>query len=162
MTVDIVLPALAAIEDDIQIGTAPDVITAFAFDDPPNSISGSLPCFINIFGASTVDMGIAGEDEKGIDVIDTCAYTATLYVAPAGSGIPGEASKKISPWITPTMKMFLKHPSIAVGTDIILLKYLGHERAREGDLVYGGQQYYGVEFRLQVLTRVRAIYADNE
>ena len=161
MTVDIVLPALTAIEDDIQIGTAPDVITAFAFDDPPNSISGSLPCFVNIFGDSTVDMGIAGEDEKGIDVIDTCAYTATLYVAPAGSGIPGEAFEKITPWITPTMKMFLKHPNIAVSTGIILLKYLGHGRAR-GDLVYGGQQYYGVEFRLQILTRVRATYADNE
>ena len=161
MTVDIVLPALAAIEDDIVIGTAPDTITAFAFDDPPNSISGSLPCFVNIFGDATVDMGIAGEDEKGIDVVDTCAYTATLYVAPAGSGLSGEAFDKITPWITPTMKMFLKHPNIALESYIIKLEYLGHGRAR-GDLVYGGQQYYGVEFRLRVLTKVRATYANYE
>jgi hypothetical protein len=163
MSVDVVLPALAAIEDDIQIGTIPDVITAFAFDAPPNSISGSLPCFVNLFGESTIDMAQGGEDEKAIVVTETCAYIATLYVAGAGTGTPGEAFDKITPWITPAAQVFLAHPNIAVtnGQAVILMRYLGHGRAR-GDLVYGGQQYYGVEFRLQIVTRMKAIYASYE
>lgn len=162
MSVDIVLPALASIETEIQIGTSPDYITAFAFDNPPNSISGNLPCFVNLFGDSSIDMGVGGEDDKGIDVVITTAYTATLYTAGFGTGIPGEKYETITDWIPSAETVFLKHPSIATLDDkIIIMKYLGHGRAR-GDLFYAGQQYYGVEFRLQVQTRMRVNYATNE
>lgn len=162
MSVDIVLPALADIEAEVQIGTVPNVVTAKAFDDPPNSISANLPCFVNLFGESTIDMVRGGEDDKGIDVVESCLYTATLYTAGAGTGVPGEMFNTLTQWIQPAAAVFLAHPSIGVlNGRIIIMRYLGHGRAR-GDLVYGGQSYYGVEFRLRVETRFRVTYAENE
>lgn len=159
MSVEAVIAALAGIEAEIQITTP--LTTAFAFASPPNSISGNLPCFVNLFGESVVDMNLGGKDEYGIDVLDTCNYVATLYVAGAGTGTPGESFDKITPWITPAAKVFLAHPNVELESGIVLMRYLGHGRAR-GDLVYGGQQYYGVEFRLQVMSRMRASYASYE
>jgi hypothetical protein len=162
LSVDIVLPALADIERTIQIGEDPDIITANAYDAPPNSISGNLPCFVNLFGDATFDMNTGGEDSKGLDGISTRAYTATLYVAGAGTGVPGEMFDRITQWIDPAELVFLAHPSVGVlNGRIIIMKYLGHGKAR-GDLIYAGQQYYGVEFRLQVQTRLRVTYASNE
>lgn len=162
MSLETVLAALAEIETEVQIGTSPDLTTAYAFAAPPNSISGNLPCFVNLFGDSTTDMAIGGEDDRGIDLVITTAITATLYTAGFGTGIPGEKYETITEWIDPAETVFLKHPSIAELNDrIIIMRYLGHGRAR-GDLIYAGQQYYGVEFRLQVLTRKRVIYATNE
>lgn len=162
MSVDVVLPALANIEAEIQIGTVPNVITAKAFDDPPNSISGNLPCFVNLFGESTIDMVKGGEDDKGIDIVESCLYTATLYTAGAGTGIPGEKYDTLTQWIQPATNVFLTHPSIGkLDGRIIIMRYLGHGPAR-GDLIYGGQQYYGVPFRLKVETRFRVTYAENE
>lgn len=159
MSVEQVYAALATIEAGIAI--VPPV-TLTVFSAPPNSISGNIPCIVNLFGDSTVDMQTTGEDIRGLDATDLCIYTATLYTADQAKGVPGEAFNTIGPWIEPAALIFLAHPSVGLlNGKVVMLEYLGHGRPR-GDLSYGGQLYYGVEFRLRIRTRMRATYAANE
>lgn len=166
MSLDIVLPALAEIETEIEVTLNPTpgpglTLTAFAFETAPNSVSGNLPCFVNLPTSSNLDEVQGGEDERGIDVVDIQNITATLYVAGAGTGTPGEKFGQCEAWIPAALAVFVSHPALKLAAGVIRLRYLGHNGIR-GDLVYGGQQYYGISFRLQTSVRLRINWAAGE
>jgi hypothetical protein len=159
MTVDLVLPALAEIEREIANPFVPGTFT-FAYDKAPFSIQ-QTPSWVNLPGPATYDINVGGEDELGIEVIETRTYTCTLYVIPQGEGAEGEAFAKCEPFFDPSLKTFLAHPALKLTNGIIQLSPLGDDGTK-GNLSYAGQFYYGIPFRVQVVARTRSLYADNE
>jgi len=159
MTVTNVLTALAEIEAEISNPWLPGQF-CYAYEQAPFSI-GQTPSFVNLPGATSYDMNIGGEDEYGIEVIDTRLYTCTLYVIPQGEGGGGEAFGQCEPFFDLARAVFLAHPALKLTNGIVEFRLLGDDGAR-GNLAYAGQLYYGIPFRVQAISRTRSQYADNE
>jgi len=159
MTVDLILPKLAEIEREVANPFLPGDFT-FAYDAAPFSIQ-QTPSWVNLPGPASYDMSGGGEDELGIEVIETRIYNCTIYVIPAGEGAEGEAFAKCEPFFSLARSVFLAHPSLKLTAGIVSLNPLGDDGTK-GNLDYAGQIYYGIPFRVQVIARTRDLYATNE
>jgi len=159
MTVTNALIALAAIEREIanpwEVGQY-----CFAYDKAPFSI-GQTPAFVNLPGTDSIDMVIAGEDEEAIEVISTRIYNCNLYVIPNGEGGVGEAFGQCEPFFDLARAVFLAHPALNLTNGIVEFRLLGDDGVK-GNMIYGGQGYYGIPFRVQAITRTRNDFANYE
>lgn len=156
MSVATVKTRLAAIQETIS-----GVKRAYA--QPPLSLPASdLPAMVNFAGAATHEWRVAGND---VD-LETRAYLMRLYVAPLTTGVPGEMERLCEPFFVSVRDMFAARPGLGLGTKGSHLT--GVQLAiLQGDsgvsvMTYGGAQYVGVEFRLQVTELVEVNYADYD
>lgn len=143
MTVAEVKAALANIEK-----TIPGVKRALA--SAPLSIPpGDLPLFINFAGPASVDWEVAGA-EYGVE---SRLYVARLYIKPVGQGIDGEAERIADPFFELVRDKFGSKPMLGLqtvetqqsGIDAV---FLGDQGLAE--ILYAGEAFIGIEFRLQV------------
>ena len=128
-----------------------------AYAQAPLSLPASdLPAFVNFAGQATHDWRIAGSDTDS----ETRLYLLRLYIAPLTTGTPGEIERLCEPFLTSVRDTFAARPSLERLNGVQSAVLLGDG----GPVVmqYGGTQYIGVEFKLQVTELVEVIYADYE
>lgn len=115
-----------------------------AFVDPPRSVaSADLPCFLNFVGPATFD--VVPDDvctEQG-------EYTALLFVAPAQSGAPGEASAACRPWLDTVRDFFAARPTLDNARYVLDGGLVRRGKPRSYDVA--GTAYLGVEFVLSFI-----------
>lgn len=143
---------------EIQRGVT-GVKRAYAF--APQSLPESdLPLFCTFTGPAT----IAPLGETLIE--ETRAWLMRLYVKPVQAGYDGEAEKAVDEFLLSVRAAFLSHPLLGNGTKDSALSFV--ERAVwMGDsgiqvLPYAGQNYLGVEFRLNIVSIVPVSIAGYE
>lgn len=134
-----------------------------AFSHGPGAMPpGDLPCFVNFTGPARHDFLLAGNDQD----IETRTYIMRLYVRPVGQGIDGEAERLCEPFFPRVRDIFAGRPGLGLGTTGSHLA--GVQRAIFlGDsgtsvLRYNGQDFIGIEFRLEVSEYVEVVYEDYE
>ena len=155
-----VLPQIALIEREII-----NPLTGLplkAYDSAPFSLSSNdLPCFVNLAGPMTEDWDVrAGEDDLVKEGYENRVYLCTLYIVAGGAGIPGEAYALCEPYFALTRNTLQSHQSLKNLPGIQRVYFLGDDGARVRS--YGGQEYYSIAFRLQIIGRVRVTYATGE
>lgn len=155
-----VLPRIALIEREVI-----NPVTSLpvkAYDSAPFSISSNdLPCFVNLAGPMTEDWDVrAGEDGLYKEGYESRVYLCTLYIVASGTGIPGEPYALCEPYFALVRNTLQSHQSLKQLPGIHRVNFLGDDGARVR--TYGGQGYYSVAFRLQIIGRVRVRYAAGE
>lgn len=150
--VDVVLPLLAAIEAEI-----PGIGACHAA--PPLSISAAdLPAFINLPGPATVSE--PQDDDGASEFFEQRVYYCILLVAPAGSGVEGEAFEKCNSWFKRVRNKLASYQALK-GAAALQMTYGGDAGARP-DIVYNGNAYFGIRFTVTIQGRVRVPYATGE
>lgn len=152
-TVPAQMTALAAIE-----ATIAGVV--HAFDAPPDAPPMDLPCFVNFPGPSNTPYVLS--DDTGIEANETRTWECRLYVAPRGSGSLGEITRRCLPFFDLGRDCFEGHQSINSTAGVLRVTYLGDTGLNYNRLMYGGQAYSGIVFRVQITTRVRTPYAAGQ
>lgn len=150
MSADTVLPQLALLQAQIT-----GVKRAYA--DAPNSISAAdAPLFVNLPADAEWD-----DDVYGAEIYqETGNYRMILYVAPRGSGMPGEVVNKTRPFLKRVKDFFVARPKLDALAGVQAAKVTGH-----GGIVglkYGDDDWVGVEFRLSVVEISNYTFADHE
>lgn len=121
-----------------------------------------LPALIFLAGAAT-PTGL--ETPKWMEVRRD--YVARIYIAAIQAGETGEAEIDVIPWINAITKIILAHPSLGTGTSgslipyVVKMKYLGDSGLALLP-TYSGDQYLGVEFRLQLEYKIPYTFGSYE
>lgn len=127
----------------------------------PQALADSdLPSFCTFVGP-------AGTTPLGETLIEeTRAWMMRLYVKPIQQGIDGEAEKAVDGFLTSVRDVFLAHPLLGSGVKDSALPFV-EKAVWQGDggvqvLAYAGQNYVGVEFRLNLTVIVPVAIATFE
>lgn len=152
MTVATIKPRLAVIQAGIT-----GVKRAFA--QAPGSLPpGDLPLFANFTGAARHNWQIIGHDQD----LETRNYLMRLYVRPVGQGIDGEAERLCEPFFVSVRDAFASRPGLGLGVagshlaGVQQAVFLGDSGVSV--LRYSGQDFIGIEFRLEVNEYVEVNY----
>lgn len=125
------------------------------YEYAPQSLADSdLPAFCTFAGPASVTA--IGEDFHE----ETRTWLMRLYVKPVLQGIDGEAEKAVEPFLESVRDTFLAHPLLGKGVKDSVLDWM-KRAVWLGDsgvqiLSFAGQNYLGVEFRLNVTTIISA------
>jgi hypothetical protein len=156
MTVATVKPRLVQIQKTIT-----GVKRAYA--QAPGAIPpGDLPLFLNFTGPSENNWEILGEDGD----VETRMYLMRLLVRQLGQGIDGEAERLCEPFFTSVRNAFAARPGLGLGTSsshlagVQLAVLLGDSGVSV--IKHAGEEFIGVEFRLQVTEYIEVSYAAYE
>lgn len=120
-----------------------------AYTRAPQALADSdLPAFCTFAGPATVAILSEGLAEE------TRTWLMRLYVKPILSGIDGEAEKAVEPFLLSVRNAFLAHPLLGNGTKDSALPFV-EKAVWLGDsgvqvIGFAGQQYLGVEYRLNL------------
>lgn len=127
----------------------------------PQSLADSdLPAFCTFAGPAM----ITPISETLVE--ETRTWLMRLYVKPVLQGIDGEAEKAVEPYLTSVRNVFLSHPLLGKGTKDSTLNWL-EKAVWLGDsgiqvLSFAGQNYLGIEFRLNLTVIVSVTIASFE
>lgn len=128
-----------------------------AYAQAPLSLPDSdLPCFVNFTGAATHESRVGGAD---VDA-ETRQYLMRLFIKKSGQGIDGEAERLCEPFFDLVRDTFMARPGLEQLNSVQLARLLGDSGVNA--LVYAGEQYIGIEFRLQVMELLRVTYAEKD
>jgi hypothetical protein len=116
-----------------------------------------LPAFVNYTSAATHEWRVLGAETDR----ETRQYLMRLYVCTAQDGIEGEAERRCEPFFASVRNFFAAHLSLGQLRFVEIATLLGDSGVR-GDLAYAGEQFIGIEFRLQVIEHVPVTFAANE
>lgn len=152
MSVDTIKTRLAYIQKNRIAGVKR------AFAQPPTSLNRlDLPAFANFTGPAQHNWVILGSDTDQ----ETRTYLMRLYVAAIQQGVaPGEAERLCEPFFPLVQTVFSARPGLEQLTGVQVAALLGDSGVTV--LTLGGDQFVGIEFRLQVTEYVKVIYADYE
>lgn len=156
MTVATVKARLAV----IQVGIT-GVKRAFA-QAPGTLPPGDLPLFANFTAAARHNWQIIGDDQD----LETRLYLMRLYVRELGQGIDGEAERLCESFFTSVRDTFAARPGLGLGTagshlaGVQLAVFLGDSGVSV--LRHNGQDFIGIEFRLEVSEYVEVNYEEFE
>lgn len=156
MTVETVKPRLAQIQK-----TVTGVKRAYA--QAPGAIPpGDLPLFLNFTGPSENNWEILGEDGD----VETRMYLMRLLVRQIGQGIDGEAERLCEPFFARVRNTFAARPGLGSGTAGSHLAGVQAAVIR-GDsgvsiIKHAGEEFIGIEFKLEVREYVEVVYEDYE
>lgn len=123
-----------------------------AYAQAPASLPpGDLPCFINFVGPATHDWSELGYGNGQ----ETRLYLMRLYVKPILAGIDGEAERACEPFFELVRDKFSGRRGLGMGTSTKLPLAEIQQAILLGDngivvLPYAGDEFIGIEFRLQV------------
>ncbi len=132
-----------------------------AYTRAPQALADSdLPAFCTFAGGSVINP----ISETLIE--ETRTWLMRLYVKPILSGIDGEAEKAAEEFLIQVRNTFLSHPQLGKGTKDAVLSFV-EKVVWLGDngiqiLPYAGQNYLGVEFRVNIVTIVPLTIAKYE
>ncbi len=132
-----------------------------AYVRAPQALADSdLPAFCTFAGAATLTALSDGLAEE------TRTWLMRLYVTPILSGIDGEAEKVVEEFLIQVRNVFLKHPQLGKGVKDAVLPFV-EKTVWLGDngiqiLPYAGQNYLGIEFRLNIVTIASVTIANFE
>ena len=125
------------------------------FAQAPHSLSAAdLPAFVNFTGAATHDWRAGGSE---VD-IETRTYLLRLYVKPVGDGMAGEGERVCEPFFAGVRDYLAARPGLERLTGVQLATLVGDGGVQV--FQYGGLQFYGIEFRLQVTELVEVVYVE--
>jgi hypothetical protein len=124
-----------------------------AYDNVPVKISAiDMPLFVNFVGP-LISKTPAGNDDRAREFTQVRNYSAVLYYAPFPSGIDEESFGGLTPFFDTISAKIGGVPRLnnlggVVGAELI---------ADSGMTVveFGGAQYYGIRFTIQITTRHR-------
>lgn len=156
-TIATVKTRLAAIQ-----GTITGVKRTYA-EAPVSLPYSDLPCFVTFAGPSVHNWAILGEGED----LEERTYFMRLYVRPVGQGLDGEAEQACEPFFERVRDCFASHPGLGLGTKTngplaeVQRAWLQGDNG-VGVLPYAGEQFIGIEWRLQVRQIVPVTYAAYE
>jgi hypothetical protein len=128
-----------------------------AMDYSPRSLPpGDLPAVIIFTGPARYDIVVLGA--RGETMLETRTYLARLYGAPIALGIDGEAEQQVEPFLRSLPAAFegrlgLPHPT--TGEELAWVQQVtvvGDNGI--GVLTHNGDQFLGIEFRIEVETYV--------
>lgn len=152
-----VLAQIASVEREI-VGA--DGRAVVAFDNVPYTINAAdMPLFVNYVGNLTQNI-TAGSDEVARDMREVRNYTLALYMGAYGTGVEGEVIARTTPYFPLIYQKFGSYPHLNMLGGVIDSLLIGDSGTKV--LVFSGQQYHGVLFTLQVMTKVRRPFADKE
>jgi len=156
MTVATVKPRLVQIQK-----TVTGVKRAYA--QAPGAIPpGDLPLFLNFTGPSENNWEILGEDGD----LETRVYMMRLLVKPLGQGIDGEAERLCEPFFASVRNAFASRPSLGLGTKDSSLAGVQVATLMSDSGVsvikHAGDEFIGIEFKLQVTEYIEVTYAAYE
>jgi hypothetical protein len=164
MTIVTVKTRLALMEAQIT-----GIRRAFAQQPSGAVADADLPFFINFAREAVDDYRSIGSDQDR----EGRMFLPTLYVFSAGLGtqLPAEGEALAEPWIATVKDYFRARPSLsALDTDGVTsigglkgvqMAYLvGDSGPRM--LQWGGQLYWGIEFKLNVVEYLKITFAQGE
>jgi hypothetical protein len=132
-----------------------------AYVRAPQSLADSdLPAFCTFVGLASINpIGETLAEEVR-------TWLMRLYVKPILSGIDGEAEKAAEEFLIQVRNTFLSHPQLGKGAKDAVLSFV-EKVVWLGDngiqiLPYAGQNYLGVEFRMNIVTIVPLTIAKYE
>ncbi len=153
-----VMAQLATIEAEIT-----DPVSGLAvrsYENVPYTISAAdMPLFVNYVGELN-NNALTGSDERGREFNETRAYYLNLYHSPYGSGIEGEKMGLLTPYFSMVYTLFGKYPHLKQLPGALDAKIVGDSGMKV--LTFAGQQYYGIRFTLQVISKVRRPLGEDE
>ena len=131
-----------------------------AFAQPPDDITGNLPCFINLPQSSSDSWDMS--DDEAAESNEVRNWECRLYVAEKGQATLGELIRRCEPFYDSVRDVFQGHQSLGRTSNVMQVTYLGDSGLLFNRMVYGQMQYSGIVFRVRVMTRVRTTYASGE
>lgn len=156
--VDKVMTQLAVIEREIL--NPYDSKALYAYENVPYTISAAdMPLFVNYVGALTNSV-MVGDDSDGRTFNDTRLYKLTLFHSPFGSGVEGEKMGLLTPFFALVYNTFGKYPHLKLQGGVIEAKLVGDSGMMIVKFI--NQEYYGVNFTLQVVSKTRRLLGDYE
>lgn len=150
MNVETIKARLAEIQ-----GQIPGVRRAY-MHGPAALPAGDLPCFVNFTGAATHDWARLGAERDW----ETRQYLMRLYIREVQSGIDGEAEARCEPFFARVRDAFAARPGLDGLSNVQIATLAGDSGLAV--LSYAGQEYAGIEFRLQVVMIVPRGYESGE
>ena len=121
----------------------PGITRAFAY--APHNISNSdLPAIVNFTGPANYDTVLVGTDV----IYETRTYLMRLFVKSIAAGLSGEVERDIEPFISLVPSYFASRPDFEDLEGVLENKILGDGGIQV--FKYGGQDYLGVEFRIEI------------
>lgn len=131
-----------------------------AFENVPYIINtADMPLFVNFAGALNRN-DVAGSDHEARTFNETRNYTVVLYHSPFGAGVEGEKSGLLSPFFKMVYDKFGAYPhlkNLGGVLDAKLISDSGMATVR-----FANQDYFGVRFTLQVISKIRRPFGDGE
>ena len=131
-----------------------------AYGNVPYTISAAdMPLFVNIVGALTRNV-LAGSDSRAREFNETRLYQMTLYGGAYGTGVEGEMLAKLTPYFSLVYYRFGLYPHLNKLSGILDAKIV----TDTGTTVVGfaGNQYFGIRFNLQVISKIRRPLGEDE
>lgn len=134
-----------------------------AYAQAPGAIPpGDLPLFLNFTGPSQNNWEILGDDGD----LETRLYLMRLLVRQLGQGIDGEAERLCEPFFASVRDTFAARPGLGLGTSgshlagVQIAALLGDSGVSV--IKHAGEEFIGIEFKLEVREYVEIVYADYE
>lgn len=130
--------------------------------EPPRQLPpGDLPFFTVFTGPATFDWRSLGADYDQA----TRQYILRLYVKPKAAGLDGEVERLCQPFFERVRDAFARKPALGLGAidtqlpgvDALLLNDSG-----VAVLPYAGDEFIGIEWRLQVVETFQRRYDPGE
>ncbi len=131
-----------------------------AFDNVPYIVNtADMPLFVNFAGALNRN-DVAGSDHEARTFNETRNYTMVLYHSPFGSGVEGEKSGLLSPFFKMVYDKFGAYPHLKNLGGVLEAKLISDSGMTV--VRFSNQDYFGVRFTLQVVSKIRRPFGDGE
>ena len=128
-----------------------------AYAEVPNSITAAdMPLFVTLTGPANHDWQALGSDQDK----EQRTYRMRLFVMPLGQGYPGEGENAAEPFFTRVRDTFSARPGLEGLTGVQSATLIGDSGLVVLD--FQEQQYWGIEFELQVVEYVEVTYAEGD
>ena len=135
-------------------------VSVIAYENIPYTIaSADMPLFVNFVGNLSQSV-VAGSDDQARDFNDTRNFVLTLYHSPYASGVEGEKMGLLTPYFPLVYNKFGSYPHLKMLGGILDAKLIGDSGMTV--VTFAGNQYFGVKFTLQVISKVRRLLGDYE
>ena len=153
-----IMARLALIEQEIIDPVSGQAI--ITYENVPYTISAAdMPLFVNFVGNLSQSV-VAGSDDQARDFNDTRNFTLTLYHSPYAAGIEGEKMGLLTPYFPLVYNKFGAYPHLKMLGGILDAKLIADSGMTV--VTFAGNQYFGVKFTLQVISKVRRLLGDYE
>jgi hypothetical protein len=153
-----VLTQLATIQREIIDPSTSRAIVSY--ENVPYTISAAdMPLFVNFVGPLTQAI-LAGSDEDAREFNEIRTFNMMFFHSPYGAGVEGEKMGLLTPYFPLIYAKFAQYPHLKQLAGTLDSKLTGDTGMTV--LSFGGQQYYGVRFALQVTSKNRRLLGEFE